>query len=81
MAAQGNEPASQPSQGEADSTGFGGETTTLVIGLSEEPTRVRVQLPLELAPGAVATIRPLLEPLGGGIEVGTMETSLWLPRA
>lgn len=66
---------------EASAVILGGETTTLVIGLSEEPTRVRVQLPLELAPGAVATIRPLLEPLGGGIEVGTMETSLWLPRA
>jgi HAMP domain-containing protein len=60
---------------------FGGRPGRIQIGLEVEPTRVG--LALDAAPGAedLVAIRPLLEPLGGAVDVETGETTLWLPRA
>lgn len=49
--------------------------------VTEEPTRVRLHVPLLLSAEAHARVRPLIEPLGGAIETDGTETDLWLPRA
>jgi hypothetical protein len=46
----------------------------------EEPTRIGLHFELELPEDTVAVVRPLIEPLGGSVDVAPLETRLWLPR-
>lgn len=61
----------------------GGTTpaTPLRILVTEEPTRVRLHIPILTSEQTRARVRPLIEPLGGAIESDGTETDLWLPRA
>lgn len=58
-----------------------GSATVLRVALIEEATRIGLHIDLELAQESVAAVRSLIEPLGGSVDVATMETRLWLPRA
>ena len=60
---------------------FGGRPGRLSLDI--EVRQTRVGLALDAAPPAevIALVRPLLEPLGGGVEVTSGEATLWLPRA
>ncbi len=60
---------------------FGGRQGTLCVGVTVEDTRVRVALDSIPSGDALAAIRPLVEPLGGGIDVNGGEATLWLPKA
>jgi HAMP domain-containing protein len=58
-----------------------GTSTVLRVALLEETTQIGLHLDLELPADAAAAVRPLIEPLGGSLEVALLETNLWLPRA
>ena len=58
-----------------------GTAPVLRVALLEETTRVGLHLDLELPEAAVTAVRPLIEPLGGSLDVSPIETKLWLPRA
>jgi HAMP domain-containing protein len=59
-----------------------GRAETLALDVKVEETQVTIALETGLGPDAVARIGPLLEPLGGGVEVdGQRTTMLWIPRA
>ncbi|MCC7075110.1 MAG: HAMP domain-containing protein [Deltaproteobacteria bacterium] len=58
-----------------------GRASTLCIDVKVDGTSVRLALDGELATDTVARIRPLLEPIGGGVSVQGGEATLWLPRA
>lgn len=53
----------------------------LTIGVTPEPTRLRLHLDSTVPEKTAALVRSLVEPLGGELEVEAMETKLWLPRA
>ena len=58
-----------------------GNPAVLRVTLIEEVTRIGLHLEIELPAETAADVRSLVEPLGGGVEVAMMETTLWLPRA
>lgn len=59
-----------------------GRTATLCLDVEVQQTQVKVAFETAVAPDAVARIVPLLEPLGGSVEVdGQRTTTLWIPRA
>lgn len=60
---------------------FGGRPGTLSLDVEVEDTRVAVALDAAPSSEALQDIRPLLEPLGGGVDVTQGEVTLWLPRA
>jgi hypothetical protein len=60
---------------------FGGRQGTLSVGVSMDETKVRLALDSTPSQDVVAAIRPLVEPLGGGIDVRRGEATLWLPKA
>lgn len=55
--------------------------STLLVEVIDEPTRLRLHIDRAMRSGAVAALRPLVDPLGGGVDVTATETNLWLPRA
>lgn len=60
---------------------FGGRPGTLSLGVEVEDTRVAVALDAAPSVDVVARVRPLVEPLGGTLDVASGEARLWLPRA
>jgi len=58
-----------------------GRATTLSVAVKVEDTRVSLALEADPGKDAIEKIRPLLEPLGGGVVVDGGEATLWLPRA
>mgnify|MGYP002147348528 FL=1 len=58
----------------------GGTPMVLRVGLLEEPTRIGLHFELELPEDTVTAVRPLIEPLGGSVDLSPLETWLWLPR-
>lgn len=60
---------------------FGGRSGTLSLDVDVEDTRVAVALDATPTGEAISEILPLLEPLGGNVDVTQSEVTLWLPRA
>ncbi len=58
-----------------------GRQRTLAVDVTVDDTSVQLALEADLGRDALAQIRPLLEPLGGGVEVDTDGTTLRIPRA
>jgi HAMP domain-containing protein len=59
-----------------------GKQASLAVDIKIEPTRVKLSLGADPGKHAVDIIRPLLEPLGGLIDVEPERaTNLWIPRA
>jgi HAMP domain-containing protein len=59
-----------------------GRQETLAVDVKVESARVRLTMESDPGRTVVDGIRPLLEPLGGGIEVDhERATTLWIPRA
>lgn len=59
-----------------------GRTSTLCVNVKVDDTNVRLALEADPGTDAIARIRPLLEPLGGGVRVESeRSTLLWIPRA
>lgn len=58
-----------------------GRASILSVDVKVEGTGVRLALEADPGVDAIAQIRPLLEPLGGRVQVSGGEATLWLPRA
>lgn len=59
-----------------------GRSTTLLVSVQVEPTQIRLAYEAGVGPDVVARIMPLLEPLGGAVEVmGQRITTMRIPRA
>ena len=59
-----------------------GKQASLAVDIKIEPTRVKLSLAADPGKHAIDIIRPLLEPLGGLIDVEPERaTTLWIPRA
>ena len=58
-----------------------GRASTLSVLVKVDGTSVRLAFDGDPGSDAVAHIRPLLEPIGGGVSVQGGEATLWLPRA
>lgn len=58
-----------------------GRPGALAIDVEVQKTRIGIALDAAPSQDVVADIRPLLEPLGGEVEVTQGEVTLWLPRA
>ncbi|MBI1949606.1 MAG: HAMP domain-containing protein [Deltaproteobacteria bacterium] len=58
-----------------------GRASTLCVDVKIEGTTVRLAFDGDPGKDTVAQIRPLLEPIGGGVSVQGGEATLWLPRA
>jgi hypothetical protein len=59
-----------------------GRSSTLNVDVKVDDTNVKLALEADPGAAAVAQIKPLLEPLGGGVRVdGERATTLWIPRA
>jgi HAMP domain-containing protein len=58
-----------------------GRSERLTVGVTVDATRVSLLLEADPGKDAVDRIRPLLEPLGGGVQIKDGEATLWLPRA
>jgi HAMP domain-containing protein len=59
-----------------------GRSSTLAVDVKVDDTSVRLGLECDPGKDAVAAIRPLLEPIGGGVRVDSERaTTLWIPRA
>lgn len=60
---------------------FGGRPGTLSLDVEVEDTRVALALDAAPPVDVIARVRPLVEPLGGTLDVNSGEATLWLPRA
>lgn len=60
---------------------FGGRPGKLSLDVEVEDTRVALALDAAPPVDVVARVRPLVEPLGGTLDVTSGEATLWLPRA
>lgn len=59
-----------------------GRSGTLCVDVQVSQTQVKVALETGVDAEAIARINPLLEPLGGSVQVdGQRATTLWIPRA
>lgn len=60
---------------------FGGRPGKLSLDVEVEDTRVAFALDAAPPVDVIARVRPLVEPLGGTLDVASGEATLWLPRA
>ncbi len=60
---------------------FGGRPGKLSLDIEVQDTRVALALDAAPPSDVIARVRPLVEPLGGRLEVESGEATLWLPRA
>jgi len=58
-----------------------GKSDVLEVDVHVEPTRVRLAFLAVADQGLVDTVRRIIAPLGGDIEIDSKEARLWLPRA
>jgi len=59
-----------------------GRQQTLNVDVKVDDTNIKLALEADPGKDAVAMIRPLLKPLGGGVKVESERaTTLWIPRA